>query len=400
MRSVHALLCGTKSNNWAIISLMSASPKASDKRAKNDFLVGGWLVRPPLNEISTAGVTRRLRSQLMDFLVLLAERAGEVISKDEILEEVWQGRFVTESVLPRCVAELRELLGDEVECSTFIETIPKRGYRLIAPVVDRTDLPAKTRQPSVLVLPFRDLSEKKDQQFFCDGLCEQIINSLTGVAGLRVIARSSAFLLDKVSSDLSRLGTHIHVDKILEGSVRKAQHRIRITLELTDTATQSYVWSESYEGRISSIFELQDRITQAVITQMKVELLDREKDRVARRPTNNLEAHTCYLKGLYHWNQRTREGFILSRQCFEAAIQNDPGYTLPYVALANSYSIAAFYGFARPDKCFPEAKRLVGRADAPVPSRLRPAHCFCLCLHRRAGPGKCTALDFGGLQAS
>ena len=133
--------------------------------ADAEFKVGEWLVRPSLNEISRRGSTRHLRRQVTDLLVLLAERAGQVVSKDDIVAAIWEREFVAESVLPRCIAELRESLSDDSRSPMFIQTIPKRGYRLVAPVVDPAEVPVRTTQPSVLVLPFRDLSKDQDQQY-------------------------------------------------------------------------------------------------------------------------------------------------------------------------------------------------------------------------------------------
>ena len=319
-------------------------------------------MRPSLNEISRRGASRRLRRQLMDLLVLLADRAGRVVSREEILQEIWKRRFVAETVLHRSIAELRDSLDDDREHPVFIETIPKRGYRLVAPVLNSTAALVKTRQPSVLVLPFRDLSEKGDQQYFCDGLAEQIINALARVRGLRVIARSSAFRVRREAADLSEIKKLVNVDLVLEGSVRKAGDQIRITVELIDVAGECYMWSECYDRTAGSILDLQGEIALGIVEKLRVELLAHERNGVVKRHTEDVEAHTSYLKGLYYWNQRTREGTRLSRQCFEQAIQQDPGYALPYVALANSYSIAAFYGLAPAGKCFPEARRLAGRA--------------------------------------
>jgi TolB-like protein/tetratricopeptide (TPR) repeat protein len=309
----------------------------------------------------------------MDILVLLASRAGQVVSRDQILDQIWKSRHVAESVLPRCIAELREALGDDPGRPSYVETIPKRGYRLIAPAADSAGVPSDAKRPSVLVLPFRDLSEKGDQQYFCDGPAEQIINSLTRVRGLRVIGRNSAFLLRGDVRDLTRIKTRIDVDKILEGGVRKAGEQIRVTVELLDVAGECYVWSRSYEGTTGDIFNLQDEIALTVVEKLKLDLLDTERTRVAKRHTNDVEAHTWYWKGLLYWNQRTGEGIRLSRECFETAIRQDPGYALPYVALANSHSAAGLYSMVHPAECFSEARRLVHKALALAPN-LAEAH--------------------------
>ncbi len=338
-----------------------------------EFKVGEWLIRPSLNEISRRGNTRHLRRQLTDLLVFLAKRAGQVVSKDDILAAIWEKEFVAESVLPRCIAELRESLSDDPRAPTFIETIPKRGYRLIAPVVDPAETPVRTTQPSVLVLPFRDLSKNQDQQYFCDGLAEQIISALTRIRGLRVIARTSAFLLRDESSASPRIRERVWADMILEGSVSKAGERIRVVVQLVDSRSQAYVWSESYRRSAVDIFDVQDEITLTIAEKLSVELLAYERNGVLQRFTDDVEAHRWYLKGLHYWNQRSREGMHLCRQCLERAIEQDPGYALPYVALADFFSISGFYGFLPPDESFPEAHQLLGRALA-IDSGFAAAH--------------------------
>lgn len=340
--------------------------------APDEFEVGSWLVRPTSNEILQRGVTRRVRRQLMDLLVLLASRPAQVVGRKEILDKICGTQFVSNSILPRCIGELRQLLGDDPEHPTFIETVPTRGYRLIAPIADRTPGASKPRQPSILVAPFNDLSEHRDQQWACDGMREQIIGALTRVVGLRVIARSSAFLLGREPADLNAMRTRINVDHALGGSIQRSADHLRITVHLVDVGDQSHLWSHTYCAPADKIFDLQDEIAQMVVAKLKVELLGAERERLTRRHTNNVEAHSWYLKGLHYWNQRTREAFRCSRECFVQAMKEDPGYALPYVGLANCHSMAAFYGGTRPGDSFPEARRFASTALAIDPELAEP----------------------------
>lgn len=348
-------------------------PGARPTSVARDFLVAGWLVQPALNRIARRDVTRHVRSQLMDLLTLLAERAGQVVTRAEIQERVWAGRSVAATVLPRCVAELRDSLEDDVHSPAFIETIPKRGYRLIAPVVDPAQVPLHTRQPAVLVLPFRDLTERSDQQYFCDGLAEQIINALAHVRGLRVIARQSAFLLRDSGSDRAVVGGRVGAQIVVEGSVRRAGNRIRVDVRLTKAATGCYAWVESFEGTDRHLFDLEDRIAIAVAEQLQVEILGYERSAIVRRYTHDVDAHASYLKGLHYWNLRTSEGMRLCRSHFQDAIAKDPRFPLPYTALADGDTMSAFYGFAPAIDALAEARRLLDRA-LTLDSELAQAH--------------------------
>ncbi len=356
--------CGPCKQLWQYNRPMQ---RAEDRKlAVSDvFQVGGWLVRPELNEISRTGIRRRLRRQLMDLLVLLANRAGQVISRAEMIETIWGNRLVAETVLPRCIAELRKSLTEGLQAPiSFIETIPKRGYRLTAPVLEPTAALVKTRQPTILIAPFRDISERCDQQYFCEGLAEHIINALTHVRGLRVIAQTSAFLFRHEAAETDAVKMRMSVDMILTGSVSRSDDRIRITVQLSDVSTESYVWSECYQREAAGIFDLEDEIALTVAEKLRVEILSYERNGVIQRYTADVAAHASYLEGLYHWNRRTPEETLLARQCFQKSIFHDPGYPLPYVALADCSIIAGFYGFAQARSCFSEARGLLSQALA------------------------------------
>src|SRR5512139_3982243 len=186
--------------------------------ARGAFRVGDWLVEPSLNRLSRKGVVHHLRPRLMDFLVYLAEHAGQVVSKDQILEEVWQRRFVAESVLSRSVSDLRQLLQDDAERPRFIDTIAKRGYRLVAAVLPEPASHVPTVQaparPSIVVLPFVDMAPAHDQEYFCDGLAEELTNGLAELSGFRVVARTSAFAFKGRSIDVREIGRQLGVSTV------------------------------------------------------------------------------------------------------------------------------------------------------------------------------------------
>ncbi|RPJ81152.1 MAG: transcriptional regulator, partial [Acidobacteria bacterium] len=236
---------------------MDASP------AHGAFSLGDWLVEPSLNRLTRADEVRHLRSRLMDLLVYLAQHAGRVVTKDQLLEDVWHQRFVAESVLSRSVAELRQLLGDEARHPRVIETIPKRGYRLVATVAE----PARgasagsagaDARPSIVVLPFLDLAPARDHEYFCDGLAEELTNGLAHLRGLRVVARTSAFAFKGKAADVRDIGRQLNVRAVLEGSVQHSDDNVRVTAQLVDASDGCHVWSGRFDRPARDIFAIED----------------------------------------------------------------------------------------------------------------------------------------------
>jgi serine/threonine protein kinase len=210
-----------------------------------------------------------------------------------------------------------------------------------------TDAETATIQ-SIAVLPFVDMSPDKDNEWFSDGLAEEIINTLTQVPKLKVIARTSSFSFRGKESDIAQIRNRLKVQSILEGSVRKAGNRIRVTAQLINAADESHLWSERYDRDTTDIFAIQDEISQAIADRLRVGL----ESRTVRPSTGDLEAYELYLQGRYYLFKWTPEGFAKARPCFEQAIAQDPGFALAYDALSEYYWYLGFFGFMPPKEAF------------------------------------------------
>jgi len=216
--------------------------------------------------------------------------------------------------------------------------------------------------PSVAVLPFANLSADEEQEYFCDGMAEEIINALTHVEGLHVVARTSAFSFRGKEIDIREIGKKLSVNTVVEGSVRKAGNKLRITAQLINVADGYHLWSDKYDRELEDIFAIQDEISLAIVDKLKVKLLGDEKVKLVKRHTDNQEAYNLYLKGRYFWNRRTEEDLEKSIECFKRAIEKDPDYALAYTGLADSYITLPTYSSFPPEEAFPKAKEAALRA--------------------------------------
>ncbi|HYR87273.1 MAG TPA: protein kinase [Terriglobia bacterium] len=225
---------------------------------------------------------------------------------------------------------------------------------------------------SVAVLPFADMSAEQDQEYFCDGMAEELINALANIEGLRIVSRTSAFGFKKQNLDVASIGRKLNVDTVLEGSVRRSGKRIRITAKLVEVSSGYQVWSEKYDRDVEDIFELQDEIARKIVDKLKLQLSDQAAPLV-RRYTDNLEAYNLYLKGRFYWNKRYEIGLQRGMECFQQAIEKDREYALAYTGLADSYSVLATYNFMGPVQGHSRAKALALKA-LELDSTLAEAH--------------------------
>ena len=222
--------------------------------------------------------------------------------------------------------------------------------------------PIGKRLPSIAVLPFTNLSGDPEQEYFCDGMAEEIINALTHVEQLRVVARTSAFAFKGKSGDIREIGGKLGVSSVLEGSVRKAGDRVRITAQLINVADGYHMWSERFDRRMEDVFAIQDEISLAIVESLKVKLIAPEKRKVTRRHTESLEAYNLYLKGRYSWNKRTADGLRNAVTCFEEAIRKDPNYALAHSGLADALTILGFYQVLPQEEAQQRAQQAVLKA--------------------------------------
>jgi serine/threonine protein kinase len=216
--------------------------------------------------------------------------------------------------------------------------------------------------PSIAVLPFANMSADKEQEYFCDGMAEELINALTKIENLHVPARTSAFAFKGEKIDVREIGRKLNVETILEGSVRKAGNRIRIIAQLINVADGYHLWSERYDRELNDVFAIQDEISMAIVDNLKVRLLRGEKQKLVKHYTDNLEAYNLYIKGRYYWNSLTPEGWKKSYECYQQAIAMDPHYALAYLGQSIWHISLGFWGDVHPREAFPKGRELAMKA--------------------------------------
>jgi TolB-like protein/Flp pilus assembly protein TadD len=226
----------------------------------------------------------------------------------------------------------------------------------------RSVSPAARRQPSVAVLPFADMSFQQDQAYFCDGMAEEIIGALSKLEGLKVASRTSAFRFRGEEHDVRDIGAKLGVSNVLEGSVRKAGDRLRITVQLISVEDGCHLWSEKYDRDMEDIFAIQDEISLAVVDNLRVKLLGDDRARLLQRRTTDVEAYSLYLKGRHFWNKRTGTDARKAIECFEQAIERDQGFAAAYVGLADAWITLSEYGDLAPAEGFPKAREALEQA--------------------------------------
>jgi adenylate cyclase len=305
-----------------------------------EFRVGEWLVEPDLNTITREARKISVEPKVIEVLVYLADHPGEVLSKREIIHSVWPDTYVSEEVLRYSISELRKAFGDDAKNPAVIQTIARRGYRLIAEVTNKSVSDARA---SVAVLAFTDMSPAKDQEYFCDGIVEEIISNLSHIRGLRVSSRTSSFAFKSKSEDVRIIGKKLGVAAVLEGSLRKAGSQIRITAQLIRTDDGSHLWSNHYDRELKDIFAVQDEIARSIAATLKIALTPGESKAIGRVPTTDLEAYDYYLRGRQFFYQYTRKGIEFALKMFTRAIEIDPAFVRAYAGIADCCSFLYMY---------------------------------------------------------
>ncbi|HVT50815.1 MAG TPA: winged helix-turn-helix domain-containing protein, partial [Dongiaceae bacterium] len=260
-----------------------------------------------------------LGPQVFDLLLYLLQNRTRVVSKDDLLEAVWRGRIVSESTLTSHINAVRKAIGDTGGEQRLLRTVARKGYRFVGAVTEwhptgagaepaqsaapvEPALPIPDR-PSIAVLPFLNLSGDPAQDYFVDGVVEDIISALSRMRWLFVIARNSSFTYKGRAVDVKQVGRELGVRYVLEGSVRKVDQRLRITGQLIDATTGAHLWSERFDSTIEDIFELQDQMTTCVVGALAPHLERAEIERARRKPTENLDAYDYYLRGTWKFRQ-------------------------------------------------------------------------------------------------
>jgi TolB-like protein/Tfp pilus assembly protein PilF len=281
----------------------------------------------------------KLTPKAATLLAALLERAGEPVSKEELFARVWRGTVVSDDALVTCIQELRRALGDDAKNARFIETRHRRGYRFAAPLISAPPAqplvaPQASAGPAIAVLPFTDMSPGRDQDYLCEGLAEELIDALTHVEGLRVVSRSASFQFRGAGVDVKEVGRQLSVDSLLEGSVRKAGNRLRITVQLIDTATAYHKWSERFDRQLDDVFAVQDEIAGKVASMLRGGDLSGRERRALRRTQTASDTYEYFLRGRQSLHHMTKPALEHSREMFHSAIELDPEYAPAWAGLA------------------------------------------------------------------
>src|ERR1700733_1618058 len=286
-------------------------------------------------ELRKWGKRLRLQGQPLQVLATLLKRAGDLVTREELRDEIWPAdTFVDfDHSLHNAVARIRETLGDSAECPRFIETLPRRGYRFIGRVDDVKTEPRGLPEDrgthkiqSLAVLPLDDHSGEPGYEYFADGMTEALITNLAKIKALRVISRTSAMRYKGARKSLPQIARELNVDAVIEGSVLRSDDRVRIAVQLIDAATDLHLWAESYERDFADILSLQNEISRQVANEVRIILTPEEDAQLTRARRINPEAHELYLKARYHWNKRTEESVRKALAYFQRAIDLDPTY--------------------------------------------------------------------------
>ena len=288
-----------------------------------------------LRELRRGGEPIALEPQVFDVLVHLVRNRDRVVTKDDLLDSVWGGRIVSESTLTSRINAARTAVGDTGEAQRLIRTLPRKGFRFVGAVSDalleEPSLPHMLRdRPSIAVLPFDNLSGDPEQEYFADGIVEEIITGLSRIKWLLVISRNSTFIYKGKPTDVRTVGRELGVRYVLEGSVRRSGNQVRVTGQLIETENATHVWADRYDGTLDDIFRLQDEMTMSVIGAVEPNLRKAEVERAQRKRPDNLDAYDLFLRALPFAATAMPENADKALYLLEEAIRLAPDYAIAH----------------------------------------------------------------------
>jgi TolB-like protein/cytochrome c-type biogenesis protein CcmH/NrfG len=331
-----------------------------------------------LRELTRAGEGIAVEPQVFDLLIYLVENRERVVSKDDLIETIWDGRIVSESTLTSRINAARRAVGDSGKDQAVIRTIARKGFRFVGEVqvhqdgaeagIGRTptseqpgqtahrQLPALDRT-AIAVLPFVNISGEPEQEYFSEGISEDIITALSKLRWFYVIARNSSFIYRGKSVHHRQIGEELGVGYVVEGSVRKDGDQVRITAQLVDVVTGSHLWAERYDRSLADVFAVQDEITQAVVAAIEPQLYAAEEFHARRKAPDNMDAWDLVMRALSHYWRVTRQDNLVAQALLEKAITVDPGYGQALSLLASCHTFSAHMGWEEMPKAVPAAER-------------------------------------------
>ena len=418
-----------------------------------------------------------LEPQVFRLLSVLIENAHRVVTRDELIDAVWQGRIVSDSTLASRIKSARQAIGDNGERQDLIQTVYGCGYRFVGlstqvteasteaeasvdsvprpeppltaslealalnkiaeaqfdtilnrlrqlvphplqthhlqwlgvsllvivigvavglwRVLPRADAQKSMADTSIAVLPFADMSAAGDQEYFADGIAEEILNALTKVKGLRVVGRTSSFSFKGQHVDVKTIGERLNAETVLEGSIRRSEDRLRVTTQLVDTASGYHLWSETYDQKMQDIFTIQDHIARAVVERLNPVLRDTDPERpLVARSTSDPEAYRLYLKGRYFWKRRYDDSLPRAVKLFQEAIDRDSDFGRAHSALAATYAVLPGYTRANRPEVYAAAEHSAHNA---IKTRSRIVRALC---RSRLGLLQAYGVEAGGTVVS
>jgi TolB-like protein len=316
-----------------------------------------------------------VQPQVFDLLVYLVRNRERVVSKEDLIASVWGGRIVSDSTFTSRITAARKAVGDRSADRKLIRTIPRKGFRFVGAVVEqpnnippadaapkeiheppRPALPLPDR-PAIAVLPFNNMSGEREQEYFSDGISEDLITALSRLRWFFVIARNSSFIYKGKAVHLKQIAAELGVRYVVEGSVRKSGNRVRITAQLNDVSTGSHVWAEHYDRDLTDVFAVQDGITEAIVAAIEPQIYVAENFRAKRKPPSSLDAWDLVMRALSHFWRVTREDQVVAQALLEKAIAIDPNYGQALGLLATSRLFSAHMGWADIATAAPIAER-------------------------------------------
>jgi len=381
------------------------------------FWLGPWTIEPLRGVVSGPnGETHHLEPKAMDVFVCLAERANELVTRNQLLDVAWRGNTAFDEQLTRVVGDMRRALHDNPSDPKYIETVPKRGYRLIGQVCPLDNIgiekhakpvfppiigsarrappghkllwvggvalvtflavlvglnvgglpgePARGQITSIAVLPFDNLTGNPGEEYFADGMTEALITELSKIGVLRVISRQSVMQFKDTNDSMLDIAQKLNVDAVVEGSALHSENRVRISVQLIDAATDQHLWAEFYDRELtpSNIFTIQSEITTKIANELRATLSPEEQIRLGTVPTQSMEALEAYFFGKQHLAKRTTQTLAEASDYFQDAIALDPKFALAYVGLADSYYLQMTYAGLPRNQTLAKAKNAIEKA--------------------------------------